>query len=290
MRYYLGLFPSGSTALWCADDAARTACRGDGAQETVIVPDGIGPLEAIKVGRENWSFHELDLRPGEYYPRMSRPNAQHLSESPGSNPANHAERPLIEMGRGQLMALRYQLENIFRTVHPVAANFNVFGHDIRNLLILASTEVEAHWKGVLAANGVRGKNSHDYVKLADPLKLKEYAVRLPFYPWLEAVRPFDRWVPSCNPTKDLGWYDAYQAVKHDRENDFNRATLVNALHAVCGCAVMLFAQFGTTGFHYRAEINSFFELAETPVWHLSETYSRLTEGLPYNPVRFPFSA
>jgi hypothetical protein len=67
------------------------------------VPDGIGPLEAIKVGRENWSFHELDLRPGEYYPRMSRPNAQHLSESPGSNPANHAERPLIEMGRGQLM-------------------------------------------------------------------------------------------------------------------------------------------------------------------------------------------
>jgi hypothetical protein len=182
---------------------------------------------------------------------MSRPNAHHPADSPGSNPANHIQRPLIETGRGQLMALRYQLENIFRTDHPVRENFNAFGHDIRNPLILASTEVEAHWKGVLAANGVKGRNSKDYVKLSEPLKLRGYAVELPFYPWLEPIRPFADWTPSCTLTKDLGWYDAYQAVKHDRENQFNRATLANALQSVCGCAVMLFAQFGSTGFHYR---------------------------------------
>lgn len=187
------------------------------------------------------------------------------------------------------MALRYQLEEIFRTVHPVSANFDAFGHDIRNLLILASTEVEAHWKGVLAANGVRGSTTKHYVRLADVLKLKEYAIRLPFYPWLEVIRPFERWVPSDTPTKDLGWYDAYQAVKHDRENQFNRATLMNALHAVCGCAVMLFAQFGTSGFHYQVEINSFFELAEAPVWHPSETYSSEREGLPYKSVQYTFA-
>ncbi len=188
------------------------------------------------------------------------------------------------------MALRYQLENILRTVHPVADNFGAYGHDIRNLLILASTEVEAHWKGVLAANGVNGRNTNHYVKLAEPLKLREYAIRLPFYPWLEAVKPFDGWGPNCNPSKDLRWYDAYNAVKHDRENQFKQATLTNALQAVCGCAVMLFAQFGTSGFHYRAEVNSFFELAEVPVWHPSETYILEREGMPYRPVVYQFSA
>ena len=117
-------------------------------------------------------------------------------------------------------------------MHPVQENFDAFSHEIRNLLILAATEVEAHWKGVLA--------------------------------------------------------DAYQAVKHDRENQFQRATLLNAIQAVCGCAVMLFAQFGQSGFHYRAEINSFFEVKEAPVWHPSETYSSEREGMGYKPVVYPF--
>jgi hypothetical protein len=289
MRYYLGIHPNGATTLWFVDDVARVAGRADGAHENVDVPVGIGPLDAIKITREVFSFHELDLRPGEFYPRMSRPNAQHPSESPGSNPTNHQERTLIETGRSQLMALRYQLELIFRAVHPAPANFGAFGHDIRNLLILAATEVEAHWKGILAANGVRANNTHDYVKLADVLQLGAYGIRLPFYPWLDVVKPFEVWRPSTTPTRDLGWYDAYQAVKHDRENHFERATLINAIHAVCGCAVLLFAQFGTHGFHYRNEVNSFFELEEAPVWHPSETYSSERAGLPYKPVRYPFS-
>jgi hypothetical protein len=287
MPYYLGIHPSGSTALWLVDDA-REVRRADGAQESVQVPEGVDPLDAIEITRKIWSFHKLDLGPGEYYPRMSRPNAQHPSESPGSNPANDQERALIETGRGQLVALRYQLEEIFRVVHPVQENFDAFGHEIRNLLILAATEVEAHWKGVLAVHGVRGGRTQDYVKLADVLKLREYAITLPFYPWLNVIRPFEGWMPSKTPTKDLGWYDAYQAVKHDRENQFQRATLLNAIQAVCGCAVMLFAQFGQHGFHYRAEINSFFEVKEAPVWHPSETYSSEREGMGYKPVVYPF--
>jgi hypothetical protein len=287
MPYYLGIHPSGSTALWLVDDD-REVRRADGAQESVQVPEGVDPLDAIEITRKIWSFLKLDLGPGEYYPRMSRPNAQHPSESPGSNPANHQERALIETGRGQLTALRYQLEEIFRVVHPVQENFDAFGHEIRNLLILAATEVEAHWKGVLAVHGVRGRQTQDYVKLADAMKLREYAIALPFYPWLNVVRPFEGWMPSETPTKDLGWYDAYQAVKHDRENQFQRATLLNAIQAVCGCAVLLFAQFGQHGFHYRAEINSFFEVNEAPVWHPSETYSSAREEMGYKPVVYPF--
>jgi len=61
-------------------------------------------------------------------------------------------------------------------------------------------------------------------------------------------------------------------VKHDREKQFAQATLLHAIQAVCGCAVMTFAQFGTYGSHYREEINSFFELAQVPAWEPSEVY------------------
>ena len=126
MPYYLGVHPNGSTALWLVDDSGEVR-RVDGAEERIQVPDGVDPVDAIKITREAFSFHKLDLAPGEYYPRMSRPNAHHPSESPGSNPANLQERALIETGRGQLIALRYQLEEIFRVVHPVQENFDAFG-------------------------------------------------------------------------------------------------------------------------------------------------------------------
>ncbi|WP_440131086.1 hypothetical protein, partial [Klebsiella pneumoniae] len=84
----------------------------------------------------------------------------------------------------------------------------------RNVLIIAATEVEAQWKGVLKANGKNGKNTSNYVLLADALKLREFSIRLPFYPWLDPIRPFDSWYHSETPTKKLPWYDDYQAVKH----------------------------------------------------------------------------
>jgi hypothetical protein len=107
-------------------------------------------------------------------------------------------------------------------------NFEAYGHEIRNLLILAATEVEAHWKGVLRANSQRADTTADYVKLLPAMKLNEYAVKLPFYPWLDAVKPFKGWSNS-KTTQSLAWYDAYNAVKHDRETEFEKGTLLRAL-------------------------------------------------------------
>ncbi len=120
------------------------------------------------------------------------------------------------------------------------------------------------------------------------MKLGEYAVQLPFYPWLPPIAPFRGWKPSGTPTRDLPWYDAYNAVKHNREEEFARGTLEHALTAVCGCAVMTFAQFGTYGFHHRIEVNSFFELAEAPIWHPSEVYCVHTDGRPSEAINYPF--
>ena len=81
--------------------------------------------------RNKWpttEFHELKLAPGSYYRRMSRPSSSHPKESPGYNPDNVDNHNLIETSRGQLSALREQLERICRVVHPSEKTFRTFGH------------------------------------------------------------------------------------------------------------------------------------------------------------------
>lgn len=284
MAYYVAVHPNGSTALWYIDNVS--ARRADGAPEVMNIPPGADVWEVVKSTRANFTWHKLKLGLGEYYPRMARPNSSYPTQSPGANPENASNKSLIETSRGQLVALREQLERIFRVVQPAPQNFDAYGHEIRNLLLLAATEVESHCKGVLKANGRIADNTNEYVKLAAAMKLDEYAVRLPFYPWLDPVRPFQGW-SHLDPTKSLPWYAAYHAVKHNRESEFEKGTLLRALEGVCGCAVMLFAQFGTHGFHYREQINSFFELAEAPKWDVSEVYAQ-PHAVIQVPKPYPF--
>lgn len=191
-------------------------------------------------------FHKLDLPPGHYYPRIARPNDQHTNDSPGMYPGEIADQDIIALGRGQLSVLTRLLDRICETIHPEKSNLQVFGHEIRNLLILACTEVETHWRGVLVANGVSKKrySTNDYVKLISAMRLNEYSITLPSYPWLSPFSPFRTWGTTGKPTQELPWYDAYNAAKHDRELSMHRANLQHAFEAVCGCVIMMAAQFG----------------------------------------------
>jgi hypothetical protein len=284
-QYYLGLHSSIESDLamvWTLDTQVAT-CVETGQVNKIL--SGTIPNVVVE-DHPGWRFIPLKLAPGEYYPRMARPRNTNVRESPGFHPANAQYREVIETGRGQLVALREQLERIFRTVHPVPKNFAAYGHDVRNLLILAATEVEAHWKGVLTANGASGGSTNDYVKLLPAMKLDEYTVRLSFYPSLPAVRPFKSWSSEA-PTKSLPWYGAYNAVKHDRETLFEQGTLLRTLEAVCACTVMLYAQFGMSGFSYREEINSYFEMDSVPKWDKTEVYASL-KGVADTPIMYPF--
>lgn len=243
-------------------------------------------------------FHKTALQPGEFYPRMARPNDQHPDESPGANPGAQTDKDFIAISRGQLTVLMRQLNRICQTVHPTEKMLGTFGHDIRNLLIIACTEVESHWRGVLVANGVQGYGAndnrfttHQYVNLNAAMRLDEYAVEFPSYPWLPAISPFAGWGSSDKPTQELPWYDAYNAVKHNRGAEFERATLGHAFDAVTACAIMMAAQFGLPhGLGQGTELGSFFHFSTTPRWPLSDVYiypygEMRTDG---SPVRFGF--
>ncbi len=200
---------------------------------------------------------------------MARPIASMSATEPWL-PDQEAQRSHVTSAQSQLIALTRQLEAICRVVEPTSRTLDVHGHEIRNLLILAATEVEMHWRGVLRANG-NDKDSFrtaDYVALADPMRLREFTISFHRFPELKPSRPFGDW-DSNAPTRSLGWYAAYNGVKHNREVEFTSATLGNALDALSACVVLLVAQFGSAAL--SAELSGFFDVS-VPEWPLEACY------------------
>jgi hypothetical protein len=261
---------------------------------------GETPWDALRRGAPTWfdpnsstPFFKVSLEPGRFYPRIARPIDQHIHEAPGWSPSAHIEKNIVAGARGQLTALTRQLERICQTVQPVPANFECFGHEIRNLLLLACTEVEMHWRGALIANGfdpARRFTTNDYVLLEPAMKLNDYAVDFPQYPWLAPISPFAGWGTTGSPSAELRWYDSYNATKHDRENQFVRATLARAFEALSACVVMMWAQYGMDAIPARSELRSMFQLCSTPKWTPQDIYIYPYEhyALGWEPNTFPF--
>lgn len=137
-------------------------------------------------------FIPLELAPGHYYPRIARPGA--LTDEPGL--WNHNDDPnFMASAASQAAVLTADLARICRVIQPSPDTLATYGHDIRNLLVLAATEVEMHCRGILMANGAKKRafTMADYVGLSPLLGLPEYSVRFPAYPWLGAIRPFAAW-------------------------------------------------------------------------------------------------
>jgi hypothetical protein len=214
-------------------------------------------------------FHAMALGPGEFYSRIARPLA--LASEPSLwSPWILTDKAYVARARDQLTLLVRKLEVVCQTVQPSENTLEVYGHEIRNLLILAASEVEMHWRGILSANRPSASkfNSNDYVKLVDPLKLLDYEISFYDFPDLDPVRPFAGW-SKADPTKTLKWYDAYHGVKHNREEEFQRGTLRHAFEAVSACIALMIAQFGPTALN--ADLSSFVGLAG-PDWPVCEMY------------------
>ena len=155
------------------------------------------------------------------------------------------------------------LTKVFEYVEPVKDNMATHSHRLYELLLRASTEFETNCKGILSDNGYPKEAAHldisDYSKIEVACRLSEYEVTLMLCspPW--TMRPFADWK---TPQGRLGWYQAYNAVKHDRSREFRRASLANVLDAVAGLLVILYAQFGFRVFYPYHPPGIFFESDE----------------------------
>jgi hypothetical protein len=215
------------------------------------------------------------LNAGEFYPRIWR-TGEGLEQC--GDPVLRVEvtpfRGSFVNSLEQIEGLFDDLLSIFRVVHPAMNNLDAYGGAIRDIIILACTEVEAQWKGVLEANSVTPSGPYfktsDYVKLLPVMKLDQYEVALIRYPRITATGPFKSW-DACHPTQSLPWYAAYNQVKHDRETKFEDASLKHAIEAVAACVVMLAAQFGVEALQ-RNHLKPVFEFRRRPMWEPKDWY------------------
>lgn len=170
----------------------------------------------------------------------------------------------------QLEILVDELNSVFKTIAPQKANLQVYGHDIRNIIILACTEIDAMMMRVLKKNGIKEQghfyNMKDYIKLSKPLRLQEYSINFTRYFDLSNFSPYSDWNDS------LVWYDAYNKIKHDREVNFSMATLENAINSISAFAIMLIAQFGYRNTLWTDKIGKILEISTEPNWSIEDFY------------------
>ena len=294
---YFGTTSDRGAQVWHFDGlrAVRVGIPDPDERSMTTLQDGEGVRQALQrvpmFAQTHFVLHRMKLPPGAYYSRMSRPSDQHPTESPGMLPDFWKSSDLIASTLNQVRSLVGMLDTIFQAVHPAQANMTCYGSSIRNLLILACTECEAQWRGILGSNGLAPErpSTRDYVKLASAMRLSDYSIKLQHYPWLDEVAPFQTWEADA-PTKSIAWYDDYNAAKHDREAEFDRASLGSAIHAVAAVWVMIAAQFGINGVREFDDLRRYFQLERVPLWRYSEVYTHPygSYETAFNPQHYPF--
>jgi hypothetical protein len=144
--------------------------------------------------------------------------------------------------------LQKDLEHLFEYIEPSDDNLQCYSFRVYELLLRACVEVEANCKAILRENGYpenKWWKMGDYIKIDISHHLSAFEVKLPHWHGEQRIRqPFEPWASG----KKLGWYQAYNATKHDRRQGFKGATLEHAIDAVCGVLVLLSAQFATEDF------------------------------------------
>ena len=162
----------------------------------------------------------------------------------------------LQLGRSYIN-IEKELRRLFNYIEPDESNKDVFSFELYSLLLRACTEVELNCKQIMEANGASPIGRHftmvDYKKLEQSSLLSKYKVV--FKNWRKRntttneveyvkkeIHPFENFDSTIGKAPD--WYDAYNKVKHNREENLEKANLDNCISAVAGILVLLYSQFG----------------------------------------------
>lgn len=206
-------------------------------------------------------------RPGAYYPRIARENVDF----------NYVSTEFLQDVRAY-RNIQSALDDLFNYIEPSTENLKTYSHKIRELLIIACTEVECLLVKTLTSNGYSEKdryNTTDYIKCKPILGLDEYDVELTQYPSLKKFSPFSGW-SSAAPTKTLPWYNAYNTVKHNRSDNIADANFEHLLDAISAIHILLESQYGKKIFSRwasRTDERSIYTTTKRPVWACENVFA-----------------
>lgn len=248
---------------------------------------------------DNYRLNHLKLGRGQYFNSIYRPiftyelteDFQATSQNETSFTECYKDLPIncfqdFSNQLRQLEIILSDLSEVFKVVAPHHNQFSVYGHAIRNIIILACTELDARMQSILANNGVEPYGKYfemlDYYKLKDALKLNEYELSFYRYGDLGTFSPFSTWKTD----EQLYWYQAYNHIKHNREKHFAEAKLFNAINAIVAYTIILIAQYGYRNDLWHETVGKIIHIEKEPKWDLEDYYIKSPDG--QRAVPYPF--
>ena len=186
------------------------------------------------------------------------------------------------------LQLQQEMKNLFQYIEPGDNNLKTYSDQIYQLLVRICIEVESNFKAILKENIYSGQEKdwcmEDYCKIDKSHRLSDYQVNMPAWDGKKnTFQPFLGWKESSR----LGWYKAYNQVKHNRAERLKAANFANLMNAFCGLFVVLTAQFKNQEYSalpclvYDGACNSYYEgefgigdmlQAKYPEWAENEKY------------------
>lgn len=148
--------------------------------------------------------------------------------------------------------IQKDIQELFRYIEPATANLGTYSYNIQQLLIRICVEIEANFKAIFKDNvfiqkAEKNWNIIDYSRMNVSHHLSGYKVEYPVWDEEDYMFcPFAEW--EGNKSVSLGWYKAYNTIKHRKDALKDYATLGNLLEAFAGLFVLLTAQFNRTDF------------------------------------------
>jgi hypothetical protein len=189
-------------------------------------------------------IEEMILAPGETIDSIWRPALYFFDDLKSGIKISEKEQ------RSQEQALRIlieKLDELLLFIEPSSDGLKAYSHKIRELLILACTEVENQWRSLLEKanwSPVNGRifTTVDYVKILPVSHLIEYEIGLKNIDTFVPSKPFSSWTQS-SPTQSLPWYDAYNKTKHNRDSNFQLSQFQYAIDAVAANIILYCTRF-----------------------------------------------
>lgn len=160
--------------------------------------------------------------------------------------------PELCRAKRDLGILLQKLQEILLYVEPSVEGLQTYSHKIRELLILACTELESSFKSYKLGNN---KTTNDYVKILDSVNLAKCKISLVGYTNPYKCCPFEHW-NSGDPTQSIPWYDAYNKVKHHKDSSFYLATLENCINAIAANVIMFVIRYSPTMLYNDTDVCS----------------------------------
>ena len=151
--------------------------------------------------------------------------------------------------------IQNDLKSIFEYLEPSDVCREAYSYRIHALLMRTCIEVEANFKAILEENTFTPPrngllNMTHFRKVDATHHLSSYEVILPIWNGTPPIiKPFELWKPWRGRSQPEGkklspaWYQAYNASKHDRQDEFKKANFGTLVDAVAGLLVLISSQF-----------------------------------------------